>query len=175
MQTVATDSTAVASPAAAKAPSVRPRNTQPAASATATRMVATAATPSRDSHDERHCENARHARSGRPRWAVDDKQTTAGEREPEPHGDEAEQPIGRNQPEGGAGGDERQQAEAGAGADREGDDGESGMHGARSSRQRDRMRSTQPSRPPTPSVAVSAGAGAAALRSRGGRYLLVGR
>ena len=29
--------------------------------------VAIAATPSRDNHDVRHCENARHARSGLPR------------------------------------------------------------------------------------------------------------
>ena len=29
--------------------------------------MATAATPSRESHDVRHCENARHARSGRPK------------------------------------------------------------------------------------------------------------
>ena len=32
----------------------------------------TAATPSRDSQEERHCEKARQARSGWPRWKVDD-------------------------------------------------------------------------------------------------------
>jgi hypothetical protein len=35
--------------------------------------VTTLAIPSRDSHDERHCENARQARSGRPRCSVDDR------------------------------------------------------------------------------------------------------
>ena len=33
--------------------------------------VAIAATPSRDSHDVRHCENARHARAGLPRWNIE--------------------------------------------------------------------------------------------------------
>ena len=32
----------------------------------------TEATPSRDSQEERHCENARQARSGWPRWNVED-------------------------------------------------------------------------------------------------------
>ena len=34
---------------------------------TATNNVATAVTPSRDIHDVRHCENARHTRIGLPR------------------------------------------------------------------------------------------------------------
>jgi hypothetical protein len=34
--------------------------------------VATASTPSRDSHEVRHCEKARQARSGRPRCSTDD-------------------------------------------------------------------------------------------------------
>src|SRR5579883_653660 len=36
------------------------------------RYVATDAKPSRDSQEEFHCENARHARDGRPRCSVDD-------------------------------------------------------------------------------------------------------
>src|SRR6478672_4923847 len=41
------------------------------ASNTATPKVAIAATPSRDSHDVRHCENARHARAGLPRCSIE--------------------------------------------------------------------------------------------------------
>ena len=38
----------------------------------ATVDVSTDATPSRESHELRHCENARQARSGLPRWPTDD-------------------------------------------------------------------------------------------------------
>src|SRR5436190_23043743 len=53
-------------------PVVTPKKIQPIAKIAAGTKVATARTPSRDSHDERHCEKARHARSGRPRWKTDD-------------------------------------------------------------------------------------------------------
>src|SRR6266851_5726849 len=53
-------------------PEVAPKRTQPIAKIAAGTKVATAITPSRDSHDERHCEKARHARSGRPRWKTDE-------------------------------------------------------------------------------------------------------
>src|SRR5438132_3398977 len=53
-------------------PEVAPKRTQPIAKIAAGRKVATAITPSRDSHDDRHCEKARHARSGRPRWKTDE-------------------------------------------------------------------------------------------------------
>src|SRR3546814_5363361 len=39
-----------------------------APTASAGSRVAIDITPSRDSHEVRHCENARHARSGLPRW-----------------------------------------------------------------------------------------------------------
>ena len=47
-------------------------STQARANIPATGYVATAAIPSRDSQLVRHCENARHARSGWPRWTADD-------------------------------------------------------------------------------------------------------
>src|SRR6266404_2782785 len=53
-------------------PEVAPKRTQPVAKIAAGTKVATAITPSRDSQDERHCEKARQARSGRPRWKTDD-------------------------------------------------------------------------------------------------------
>src|SRR5436190_23991152 len=53
-------------------PVVTPKKIQPIAKIAAGTKVATAITPSRDSHDERHCEKARHARSGRPRWKTDE-------------------------------------------------------------------------------------------------------
>src|SRR5713226_6136734 len=53
-------------------PDVAPNSSQPTAKTAAGTKVATAMTPSRDSQDERHCEKARHARSGRPRWKIDE-------------------------------------------------------------------------------------------------------
>src|SRR5450755_2611316 len=50
-----------------------PKNTQPTKTKPIGTKAATATTPSRASQEDRHCENARQARSGRPRWAVDDK------------------------------------------------------------------------------------------------------
>jgi hypothetical protein len=41
------------------------------ASAPAGRYVVSDAIPSRESQEERHCETARQARSGRPRWKVE--------------------------------------------------------------------------------------------------------
>ena len=40
-------------------------------SSSAGASVATDTMPSRDSHDVRHCENARQARSGLPRWPTE--------------------------------------------------------------------------------------------------------
>src|SRR5260370_25836288 len=53
-------------------PVVAPKKIQPIAKTAAGTKVATDITPSRDSQDERHCEKARHARSGRPRWKTDE-------------------------------------------------------------------------------------------------------
>src|SRR3989442_11151243 len=53
-------------------PVVAPKKIQPIAKIAAGTKLATAITPSRDSQDERHCEKARHARSGRPRWKTDE-------------------------------------------------------------------------------------------------------
>src|SRR5215472_13958702 len=53
-------------------PSVRPKKNQPMPKIAAGTKVSTENTPSRDSHELRHCEKARHARSGRPRCQVDD-------------------------------------------------------------------------------------------------------
>src|ERR1700688_1508638 len=53
-------------------PETAPKKIQPIAKIAARPRVRTAITPSRDSHDERHCEKARHARSGRPRWKTDE-------------------------------------------------------------------------------------------------------
>src|SRR5258708_3683836 len=53
-------------------PDVAPKKIQPIAKIAAGTNLATAITPSRDSQDERHCEKARHARSGRPRWKTDE-------------------------------------------------------------------------------------------------------
>ena len=63
--------TTVSSAISAKKPCTVSKNTQPIASKPAGTQVATAITPSRDSHDVRHCEKARHARSGRPRCAIE--------------------------------------------------------------------------------------------------------
>src|SRR5436190_2314908 len=53
-------------------PSVTPKKIQPIAKIAAGTKVMTDMTPSRDSQDERHCEKARHARSGRPRWNAEE-------------------------------------------------------------------------------------------------------
>src|SRR5713226_9586224 len=53
-------------------PEVAPKKIQPIAKIAAGTKLAPAITPSRDNHDERHCEKARHARSGRPRWKTDE-------------------------------------------------------------------------------------------------------
>src|SRR5258708_30607114 len=53
-------------------PDVAPKKIQPIAKIAAGTKLATAITPSRDSQDERHCEKARHARSGRPRWKTEE-------------------------------------------------------------------------------------------------------
>src|ERR1051326_2618555 len=53
-------------------PEVAPNRIQPIANTAEGTKVATAITPSRDSQDERHCEKARHARSGRPRWNTEE-------------------------------------------------------------------------------------------------------
>src|SRR6202035_4199247 len=53
-------------------PSVTPKKIQPIPKPAAGTKVITDMTPSRDSHDERHCEKARHARSGWPRWNAEE-------------------------------------------------------------------------------------------------------
>src|SRR3954447_11874322 len=58
-------------------PVVAPKKIQPIAKIAAGMKVATDSTPSRDSHDERHCEKARHARSGRPRWKAEETRPAA--------------------------------------------------------------------------------------------------
>src|SRR5688572_2839102 len=66
------DSKSVASPAH-RIQSAESSPTKAAASASAAGKVATASTPSRDSQLDRHWLKARQARSGRPRWKVEDK------------------------------------------------------------------------------------------------------
>src|SRR5437016_12646624 len=58
-------------------PPVSPKNTQPMPKIAAGTKVNTDMTPSRDSQEERHCEKARHARSGRPRWKTDETSPAA--------------------------------------------------------------------------------------------------
>ena len=53
-------------------PPVTPKKTQPMPKIAVGRNVKTEKTPSRDSQDDRHCEKARHARSGRPRCRTEE-------------------------------------------------------------------------------------------------------
>src|SRR5438270_6509906 len=64
--------TAAMTPSKPITPSVTPKKIQPIPNTAADTNVASDMTPSRDSQDERHCEKARHARSGRPRWNTDE-------------------------------------------------------------------------------------------------------
>src|SRR5262245_43429561 len=61
-------SSALSQPAQA---SFCPKNNQAMAKIPAGTKTESDSTPSRDSHDERHCEKARQARSGWPRWNVE--------------------------------------------------------------------------------------------------------
>src|SRR6266700_956683 len=74
--TVTAAASAATRPKIAQIPSVLPRITQPTAKSSAGTYVATDATPSRESHELRHCEKARQARSGWPRWKVEDSSPT---------------------------------------------------------------------------------------------------
>src|SRR3977135_2101084 len=58
-------------------PSVTPKKIQPIPKTAAGTKVMTDMTPSRDSHDERHCEKARQARSGWPRWNAEETRPAA--------------------------------------------------------------------------------------------------
>ena len=58
--------------------------------------MATAITPSRDSQEVRHCENARQARSGRPRCVVEAMQAAGDEDERQPQSRHAQPALGRN-------------------------------------------------------------------------------
>ena len=53
-----------------------PRQTSTPRAATGTRL-AIAATPSRESHELRHCDSARQARCGCPRWSTEDSRPTS--------------------------------------------------------------------------------------------------
>src|SRR5216683_7550754 len=75
-------STAARMPHKPTIPDVAPKKIQPIAKIAAGTKVATAVTPSRDSQDERHCEKARHARSGRPRWKTDETSPPAASTKP---------------------------------------------------------------------------------------------
>ncbi len=68
--TVTAAPAAASSPAGSASHSVWPTSARKNSPAGA--KVATAATPSRDSQEDRHWLSARQARSGRPRWAVED-------------------------------------------------------------------------------------------------------
>ena len=149
---------------------------QPKASAGA--KVTMAATPSRDSHDERHWDSARQARSGWPRWAVDAispvaMRTKAKARHVAPKARvEAGPCAAPTRPE------QCQEAVAHAGGGGEDDDRIGGMHGG----PYDRTLSSQPNRrsmtSPLPASSASrngsAGLVVASRRGRGGRYLLTG-
>src|SRR5947208_4481797 len=69
--------TAAVMPSRPITPSVTPKKIQPIAKIAAGTNVAIDMTPSRDSQDERHCEKARHARSGRPRWKTHETRPAA--------------------------------------------------------------------------------------------------
>src|SRR6185437_443209 len=56
------------------------------ATASIGRYVAREASPSRDSHEESHCENARQARVGLPRCSVDESSPTLTNKNPIPNG-----------------------------------------------------------------------------------------
>src|SRR2546421_327970 len=61
-------------------PPVSPKNTQPMPKTAAGTKVSTDMTPSRDSQEKRHCEKARQARSGRPRWNTEETRPAAAGR-----------------------------------------------------------------------------------------------
>src|SRR5438270_4545616 len=69
--------TAAMTPSKPITPSVTPKKIQPIPKTAAGTKVASDMTPSRDSQDERHCEKARHARSGRPRWNTEETSPAA--------------------------------------------------------------------------------------------------
>src|SRR5690348_4391113 len=74
--TVITESTASSMPSTRKSFASAPRHRHHANARIGTKL-ATDATPSRDSHDERHCENARQARCGWPRCRVEESRPAA--------------------------------------------------------------------------------------------------
>src|SRR3546814_20738923 len=71
-------------PSAAAAPWLVCQITQQSANSPTGRKVATAATPSRDSQEERHWLNARQARSGRPRCRVEESRPSTNSPSPSP-------------------------------------------------------------------------------------------
>ena len=174
VQTVTTAPMAASNPAIATQPPVRPSSTQPMPNSPAGTKVTTEATPSRDSQELRHCEKARQARSGRPRWPVDDKRPAAIRPSASPMPTSPSQKSGGMNPESAEHAKQREQAVTGARGGGEEDDGEGWMHGMR---QFESMRSTQPRKPPSARTGSSAGAGTDAARCGVGarRQVFVGR
>src|SRR4051794_3239446 len=74
---VAAANAAAMIPSRPTTPALVPKKIQPIAKIAAGIKVATDSTPSRDSQDDRHCEKARQARSGRPRWKAEETRPPA--------------------------------------------------------------------------------------------------
>src|SRR5437763_3445547 len=83
-------------------PPVSPKNTQPMPKIAAGTKVNTDMTPSRDSQEERHCEKARQARSGRPRWNTEETRPAAARMKAGASATKPNQPLCGNRPSGAA-------------------------------------------------------------------------
>src|SRR5690242_10960827 len=83
-------------------PQVTPKNTQPMPKIAAGTKVKTDMTPSRDSQEERHCEKARQARSGRPRWNTEETRPAAARMKAVASAANPNQPLCGKRPSGAA-------------------------------------------------------------------------
>src|ERR1043166_2954922 len=83
-------------------PQVTPKNTQPMPKIAAGTKVTTDMTPSRDNQEERHCEKARQARSGRPRRNTEETRPAAARIKAVASAANPNQPLCGNRPSGAA-------------------------------------------------------------------------
>src|SRR5215510_8539149 len=81
-------------------PPVTPKNIQPIPNTAVGRNVKTENTPSRESHDDRHCEKARQARSGRPRWNTEEASPPAASNSAIASAVKPKSPFAGNRPSG---------------------------------------------------------------------------
>src|SRR5438045_5998327 len=109
-------------------PPVSPKNTQPMPKIAAGTKVNTDMTPSRNSQEERHCEKARQARSGRPRWNTEETRSRGGEDEGGRERDKTEPAALRQQAERRGEAEQKQQRKPGARSGREKDNRQRRMH-----------------------------------------------